>query len=84
MAAPEHERTPSTSDTRDRDGLRGGDAVGPLLSMHAALVLMTSAFIGVVVGGLTYLSTSDAAAALTAGLVLQQHFDVFPVQGRFG
>ncbi|MFC8826537.1 hypothetical protein ACFT9I_14485 [Streptomyces sp. NPDC057137] len=45
-----------------------GPEPGPLLSAHAALVLVTAAFIGTIVGTLTYFSTHDTPAALLAGL----------------
>ncbi|CAL9591464.1 hypothetical protein SUDANB120_05254 [Streptomyces sp. enrichment culture] len=41
---------------------------GPFLPLHTALVLLAAAFIGVVVGGLTYLSGGPVAAAVLAGL----------------
>ncbi|WP_217547799.1 hypothetical protein [Streptomyces sp. GbtcB6] len=40
----------------------------PLLTQRAVLVLLTAGFMGLVVGGLTYLSTSDVASAVLAGL----------------
>ncbi|MFJ2241809.1 hypothetical protein [Streptomyces sp. NPDC087859] len=40
----------------------------PLLTQRAVLVLLTAAFFGFVVGGLTYLSTRDVASAALAGL----------------
>ena len=41
---------------------------GPLLSERAVLVLLAAAFIGVVVGALTFFSAGNAAGALLAGL----------------
>lgn len=41
---------------------------GPFLTMHTALVLLAAAFIGLVVGGLTFLSGGPVASALLAGL----------------
>ncbi|MEK8141739.1 hypothetical protein NKH18_01205 [Streptomyces sp. M10(2022)] len=40
----------------------------PLLSQRAVLVLLTAFFMGFVIGGLTYLSTHDVAAAALAGV----------------
>ncbi|MGW6790758.1 hypothetical protein [Streptomyces chartreusis] len=40
----------------------------PLLSQRAALVLLMAAFIGTVVGVLTFFSASNAAGALLAGV----------------
>lgn len=40
----------------------------PFLTAHAAIVLLTAAFIGLVVGGLTFLSGGLAAGAVLAGL----------------
>lgn len=41
---------------------------GPFLTMHAAIVLLAAAFIGMIVGGLTFLSGGPAAGAVLAGL----------------
>ncbi|MGW7207103.1 hypothetical protein [Streptomyces sp. NPDC054837] len=38
------------------------------MTQRAVLVLLTAAFLGLVVGGLTYLSTRDVASAALAGL----------------
>ncbi|MFI0156708.1 hypothetical protein [Streptomyces lydicus] len=40
----------------------------PLLTQRAVLVLLTAAFFGLVVGGLTYFSAGDVASAVLAGL----------------
>ncbi|MEV8319868.1 hypothetical protein AB0Q95_37490 [Streptomyces sp. NPDC059900] len=40
----------------------------PLLSQRAALVLLTAAFIGTLVGVLTWFSAGNAAGALLAGV----------------
>ena len=40
----------------------------PLLTMHATVVLLTAAFIGMIVGVLSMYSTDNIAAALLAGL----------------
>ncbi|MFJ8637450.1 hypothetical protein [Streptomyces sp. NPDC093568] len=42
---------------------------GPFLTLHTALVLVTAVVIGLVVGGLTFLSGSAAAGAALAGLL---------------
>lgn len=41
---------------------------GPLLSVHAALVLLTAACVGAVIGVLAAHSTGDTAGSLLAGL----------------
>ncbi|WP_407838049.1 hypothetical protein ACE1OC_19360 [Streptomyces sp. DSM 116496] len=41
---------------------------GPFLTVHTALVLMMATFIGLVVGGLTFLSGGPIAGAILAGL----------------
>lgn len=38
------------------------------MTVHTALVLLSAAFIGLVVGGLSFLSGGPAAAAVLAGL----------------
>lgn len=45
-----------------------GAEPGPLLTQRALLVLVAAAFIGTVVGVLTFLSAGDVAGALLAGL----------------
>lgn len=40
----------------------------PLLSQHAAVVLLTAAFLGTVVGVLAFLSTGNTAGALLAAV----------------
>ncbi|WP_221890462.1 hypothetical protein, partial [Streptomyces sp. WAC07061] len=40
----------------------------PLVSARTALVLLTAAFIGTVLGALTFLSTGNAAGGLIAAL----------------
>ncbi|MET9197060.1 hypothetical protein ABZX60_27635 [Streptomyces olivaceus] len=40
----------------------------PLLSVHAAVVFLTAAIIGLVMGGLTFLHDKSVPAAVTAGL----------------
>ncbi|CUM44133.1 hypothetical protein H4W23_00430 [Streptomyces gardneri] len=44
------------------------DAEQPLLTAHAALVLLMSIFFGTVIGVLTFLSVGSVAGALLAGL----------------
>lgn len=44
-----------------------GDDPGPLLTSHAALVLLAAMFVGAVAGMLTYLSNGNAAGAALAG-----------------
>ncbi|AQU65518.1 hypothetical protein ACFTTN_33670 [Streptomyces niveus] len=41
----------------------------PFLPVRTAIVLQTAAFVGVIAGALTYLSTGDTAGAILAGLV---------------
>ncbi|MFJ7898828.1 hypothetical protein [Streptomyces anthocyanicus] len=41
----------------------------PLLSQRALLVLLTAAFLGTVIGALTFLGGGSAATAVVAGLV---------------
>ncbi|MGW6890388.1 hypothetical protein ACWGKK_36530 [Streptomyces chartreusis] len=38
------------------------------MTVHTAVVLLSAAFIGIVVGGLSFLSGGPAAAAVLAGL----------------
>jgi hypothetical protein len=45
------------------------DGSAPLLTSHAALILLAAAVIGCVVAGLTHLSARNSAAAALAGLV---------------
>ncbi|MFA7767919.1 hypothetical protein ACGFNX_41860 [Streptomyces sp. NPDC048723] len=40
----------------------------PFLTVHAALILLAAAFIGSMVGGLTFLSGGPVAGAVLAGL----------------
>ena len=40
----------------------------PFLSLHTTVVLLTALIIGLVIGGLTYLTGASAAAAVIAGL----------------
>lgn len=40
----------------------------PFISMHTAVVLLTAVVIGLVVGGLTFLSEFSTAGAVLAGL----------------
>ncbi|MFD5083406.1 hypothetical protein ACFWOG_12305 [Kitasatospora sp. NPDC058406] len=40
----------------------------PLLTVRTAIILLAGAFIGVIAGGLTYLSGGPAAGAVLAGL----------------
>ncbi|TXL91849.1 hypothetical protein EW053_06060 [Streptomyces sp. IB2014 016-6] len=40
----------------------------PFISMHTAIVLLAAIFIGLVVGGLTYLSDLSSPGAVLAGL----------------
>ncbi|MGW0612004.1 hypothetical protein [Streptomyces sp. NPDC002788] len=40
----------------------------PFMTMHTALVLLSAAFIGLIVGGLSFFSGGPAAAAVLAGL----------------
>ncbi|MFH9203185.1 hypothetical protein ACH4KT_37995 [Streptomyces anulatus] len=42
---------------------------GPLLTLHAALILLTAVMVGGAVAVLTYLSASNGAAAALAGLM---------------
>ncbi|MFD8290587.1 hypothetical protein [Streptomyces lavendulae] len=41
---------------------------GPFMTLHTALVLLAAAFIGAVVGGLTFLSGGPVAGAVLAGI----------------
>lgn len=41
---------------------------GSLLSAHAAIVLLTALFVGVIVGALTAYSARDAGSTMLAGL----------------
>ncbi|MEV5981912.1 hypothetical protein [Streptomyces sp. NPDC052114] len=41
---------------------------GPFLTVHTAVVLLMATVIGLVVGGLTFLSGATAAGAVLAGL----------------
>ncbi|MFC5170637.1 hypothetical protein [Streptomyces mutomycini] len=45
------------------------DSNEPLLTSHAALILLAAVVIGCVVAGLTHLSARNSAAAALAGLV---------------
>ncbi|MFD0435567.1 hypothetical protein [Streptomyces chartreusis] len=45
------------------------DAEPTLLSQRALLVFLAAAFIGVIVGGLTFFSTGNTAGSLLAGLM---------------
>ncbi|MFH8446367.1 hypothetical protein ACH4D3_34800 [Streptomyces sp. NPDC018026] len=45
------------------------EAPSPFLTLHTALVLLTAAVIGIVVGGLTWLSGSPVAGSVLTGLV---------------
>ncbi|MEU1895672.1 hypothetical protein [Streptomyces pristinaespiralis] len=71
MATTENDGTSSSSDKRHPVGTQPPDyGAGPLLTAHATLVFVAAAFIGVVVGWLTYVSAGDnAAAAVLAGLM---------------
>lgn len=40
----------------------------PFMTMHTVVVLLTSMFIGVIAGGLTYLTAVPVAGAVLAGL----------------
>ncbi|MET7356785.1 MULTISPECIES: hypothetical protein [Streptomyces] len=40
----------------------------PFMTMHTAIVLLSAAFIGLIAGGLTFLSTEAVPGALLAGL----------------
>ncbi|WP_345022068.1 hypothetical protein [Streptomyces shaanxiensis] len=42
---------------------------GPFITLHTAIVLLTAVVIGVIVGGLTFLSGTPAAGAVLAGLL---------------
>ncbi|MFJ9447191.1 hypothetical protein ACIRRH_35875 [Kitasatospora sp. NPDC101235] len=55
MTMPEH-----TSQTQPE--------TAPLLTAYAALILLTAAVIGLITGGLAFLSGSPAAGAILAGL----------------
>ncbi len=44
------------------------DDPGPLLTAHAAIVLLAALLVGAIAGILTLLSTGTAAAALLAGM----------------
>ncbi|MGW7055577.1 hypothetical protein [Streptomyces sp. NPDC054887] len=44
-------------------------APGPLVTLHAALILLAAVVIGLVVGGLTFLGGMHAASATVAGLL---------------
>ncbi|MFF5024210.1 hypothetical protein ACFY2J_08160 [Streptomyces collinus] len=41
---------------------------GPLLTLRTTVILLTAAIIGLVVGGLTFLSARSTAGAVLAGL----------------
>ncbi|MBJ6613931.1 hypothetical protein H4M20_34505 [Streptomyces sp. I4(2020)] len=41
---------------------------GPFISMHTAVVLLTAIVIGLIVGGLTFLTQHSAPGAVLAGL----------------
>ncbi|GAA3850966.1 hypothetical protein GCM10022243_15980 [Saccharothrix violaceirubra] len=41
----------------------------PFFTVHTALILLAAAFIGAVVGGLTFLSGGPVAGAVLAGLI---------------
>ncbi|WP_328966186.1 hypothetical protein [Streptomyces virginiae] len=43
-------------------------ATQPFLSLHTTVVLLTALVIGVIVGGLTFLTGASVAAAVIAGL----------------
>ncbi|NUW02874.1 hypothetical protein [Streptomyces sp. CAI 127] len=58
----------SEPDIRNAAPSGAGQEPGPLLTAHAAIVLMMAILIGMVIGVLTFLSVGDAAAALLAGL----------------
>jgi hypothetical protein len=45
------------------------DPPTPFMTLYTALVLLTAAVIGLVVGGLSYLSGTSVPAAALAGLV---------------
>lgn len=42
---------------------------GPFMSLHTALVLLIAVVIGLIVGGLSFLSGTSAAGAVLAGLI---------------
>lgn len=42
---------------------------GPFITQHTAIILLTATVIGLVVGGLTFLSGTPAAGAVLAGLL---------------
>lgn len=42
---------------------------GPFMTLHTAVVLLTAVIIGLVVGGLSYLSGTPLAGAVLAGLL---------------
>lgn len=69
MTTPENEGTASSSLNCQPEGRNpAGDDPGPLLTPHAALVLLAAAFAAAVIGALTFLSAGNAAAAVLAGL----------------
>ncbi|GAA4759440.1 hypothetical protein [Streptomyces sanyensis] len=45
-----------------------GSATQPFLSLHTTVVLLTALVIGLVIGGLTFLTGAPVAAAVIAGL----------------
>ncbi|MGX1546567.1 hypothetical protein [Streptomyces adustus] len=47
----------------------GPDRAAPFLTQHTAVVLLAAVVIGLVVGGLTYLSGRSAAGAVLAGVL---------------
>lgn len=62
--------TPSTSTTTGAHVNPPGSPPPepPFISMHTAVVLLTAVVIGLVVGGLTFLSEFSTAGAVLAGL----------------
>ncbi len=69
MSAPEHEGTSSAGPRTPPGGKRHGEELRPLLNTHAALVLTAASIIVLIMGGLTYLSTGNTAAAVLTGLM---------------
>lgn len=68
MTSPQEDGTSSAIYTTSPDGVQQGEDPGALLTAHAFLVLVGAALIGLVAGGLTYLSTGNTAGAVLAGL----------------
>lgn len=66
---PPHQLLGETREFRPGPDAPTPSEPGPFMSLHTALVLLIAVVIGLIVGGLSFLSGTSAAGAVLAGLI---------------